>query len=98
MSMIYKKGIGVILGKKDAIKRLHQRNYSGGGQVLGFEAHELPRSLAFAPVMIAIQNEQVEELCYRLKNGELKGIKDAYITNSQSKNVIIEFEEPLPQN
>ncbi|MED1466875.1 aminotransferase class V-fold PLP-dependent enzyme [Bacillus salipaludis] len=89
------EGIGVILGKKDAIQRLHQRNYSGGGQVQGFEAHELLRSLAFAPVMIAIQNEQVEELCYRLNNGELEGIKEAYITNSQSKNVIIEFEQPI---
>jgi hypothetical protein len=85
----------VILGKKDAIKRLHQRNYSGGGQVQGFEAHELLRSLAFAPVMIAIQNEQVEELCDRINNGEIEGIKDAYITNSQSKNVIIEFENQL---
>lgn len=66
--------------EKNVIKRLHQRNYSGGGQVQGFEAHELLRSLAFAPVMIAIQKEQFEGLCYRLKNGELKGIKDAYIT------------------
>lgn len=89
------EGIGVILGKKDTIQRLHQRNYSGGGQVQGFEAHELLRSLAFAPVMIAIQNEQVEELCSRIHHGELEGIKDAYITNSQSKNVIIEFEKPI---
>ncbi|MFJ7727493.1 aminotransferase class V-fold PLP-dependent enzyme [Neobacillus sp. NPDC097160] len=91
------EGIGVILGKKDAIERLHQRNYSGGGQVQGFEAHELLRSLAFAPVMIAIQNEQVEELCQRLNSGEILGVKDSYITNSQSKNVIIEFEKPIAQ-
>ncbi|MFD0050982.1 aminotransferase class V-fold PLP-dependent enzyme [Actinomycetes bacterium NPDC127524] len=88
-------GIGVILGKKEMIELIHQRNYSGGGQVQGFEAHELLRSLAFAPVMSAIQNEQVEELCFRLNNGEVQGIREAYITNSQSKNVIVELIEPI---
>ncbi|WP_409291863.1 aminotransferase class V-fold PLP-dependent enzyme [Peribacillus sp. SCS-37] len=91
------EGIGVIIGRKDTIELLHGRNYSGGGQVQGFEAHELLRSLAFAPVMIAIQNEQVQELCHRLNNGEVQGIKEAYITNSQSKNVIVEFEQPIAQ-
>ncbi|PLT29864.1 aminotransferase class V-fold PLP-dependent enzyme [Peribacillus deserti] len=91
------QGIGIILGSNETIQRLHERNYSGGGQVQGFEAHELLRSLVFAPVMIAIQNEQVEELCKRLNNGEVQGIKDAYITNSQSKNVIVEFEQPIAQ-
>jgi cystathionine beta-lyase/cystathionine gamma-synthase len=89
------EGIGVILGKKDSIEVIHKRNYSGGSQVQGFEAHELLRSLAFAPVMIAIQNEQVEELCSRLKEGEVQGIKKAYITNSQSKNVILELEQAV---
>jgi cystathionine beta-lyase/cystathionine gamma-synthase len=89
------EGIGVILGRKEIIDQLHQRNYSGGGQVQGFEAHDLLRSLAFAPVMIAIQNEQVEELHTRLDNGEIQGIKEVYITNSQSKNVIVEFEQPI---
>lgn len=92
------QGIGVILGRKESIEQLHERNYSGGGQVQGFEAHELLRSLAFAPVMIAIQNEQVEELCLRLNKGEINGIKDAYMTNSQSKNVIVEFEQPIAPN
>jgi hypothetical protein len=89
------EGIGIILGRKETIARIHERNYSGGGQVQGFEAHELLRSLAFAPVMIAVQNEQVEELAFRLNNGEIQGIKEAYITNSQSKNVIVEFEQPI---
>ncbi|PLR80606.1 aminotransferase class V-fold PLP-dependent enzyme [Bacillus sp. V33-4] len=89
------EGIGIILGGKDVIERIHERNYSGGGQVQGFEAHELLRSLVFAPVMIAIQTGQVEELCRSLNNGVIKGIKEAYITNSQSKNVIVEFEQPI---
>lgn len=91
------EGIGIVLGRKESIEQLHSRNYSGGGQVQGHEAHDLLRSLAFAPVMIAIQDEQVDELHHRLNKGEIPGIKEAYITNSQSKNVIIEFELPIAQ-
>jgi cystathionine beta-lyase family protein involved in aluminum resistance len=91
------EGIGIILGRKNIIEKIHERNYSGGGQVQGFEAHELIRSMVFAPVMFAIQNEQVDELCDRLNRGEIDGIKEAYITNSQSKNVIVELKEPIAQ-
>lgn len=89
------QGIGVIIGKKDGIQKLQASNYSGGGQVQGYEAHELLRSMVFAPVMLAIQNEQVEKLSQRLASGEVAGIKEVYITNSQSKNVIVELEQPL---
>ncbi len=89
------QGIGLIIGKRDGIEKLHARNYSGGGQVQGYEAHELLRSMVFAPVMLAIQNEQVEQLCNRLIDGEVPGVREAYITNSQSKNVIVELEKPL---
>ncbi|MCM3272797.1 aminotransferase class V-fold PLP-dependent enzyme [Paenibacillus elgii] len=91
------QGIGVIIGKREGIEKLHERNYSGGGQVQGYEAHELLRSMVFAPVMLAIQNEQVEQLCERLMNGEIPGVREAYITNSQSKNVIVELEQPIAQ-
>lgn len=88
-------GIGIVLGNQEVIQQIHDRNYSGGGQVQGYEAHELLRSMVFAPVMLAIQNEQVEDLCRRLNAGEVAGIKEAYITNSQSKNVIVELAEPI---
>jgi cystathionine beta-lyase/cystathionine gamma-synthase len=91
------EGIGIILGSSDLIKNIHQQNYSGGGQVQGHEAHELLRSMVFAPVMLAIQNEQVEQLCSRLNQNELPLVREAYITNSQSKNVILELEEPIAQ-
>ncbi|ALA52175.1 aminotransferase class V-fold PLP-dependent enzyme [Shouchella clausii] len=89
------EGIGVIVGKAAAIERLHARNYSGGGQVQGHEAHELLRSLTLAPVMLATQNEQVEELYQRIKNGALPGVEDVYMVNAQSKNVMIELAEPI---
>ncbi|MEH6988707.1 aminotransferase class V-fold PLP-dependent enzyme [Cytobacillus firmus] len=92
------EGIAVIAGKKDAIERVHHYNYSGGGQVQGYEAMELLRMMTFAPVSLAIQNEQVEELCRRLNEGAVNGIRAAYMTNAQSKNVIVELEDPIAQS
>ncbi|EFV78203.1 MULTISPECIES: aminotransferase class V-fold PLP-dependent enzyme [Cytobacillus] len=91
------EGIAVIAGKKEAIERVHHYNYSGGGQVQGYEAMELLRMMTFAPVSLAIQNEQVEELCRRLNEGTVNGIRAAYMTNAQSKNVIVELEDPIAQ-
>lgn len=92
------EGIGIIVGKKEAIDRIRQTNYSGGGQVQGYEAMELIRMMTFAPVSLAIQNEQVEELCRRLNEGAVAGVKAAYMTNAQSKNVIVELEDPIAEN
>ncbi|WP_282033104.1 aminotransferase class V-fold PLP-dependent enzyme [Metabacillus indicus] len=89
------EGIGVILGSKEIIEKIHKTNYSGGGQVQGPEAHELLRAMTMAPVMLAIQNQQVEKLCSLLNNGSYPFIKEAYITNSQSKNVIAVLTDPI---
>lgn len=91
------EGVAIIVGKKAGLDVIHERNYSGGGQVQGYEAMELLRMMTFAPVSLAIQNEQVEELCRRLNEGEVPGIKAAYMTNAQSKNVIVELEMPVAQ-
>lgn len=88
-------GIGIVVGKEQGIQRIHRQNYSGGGQVQGFEAMELLRSLVLAPVSIAVQNEQVERIAERLQQNEVPCIRKAYITNSQSKNVIVELSEPI---
>ena len=90
------EGIGVVLGN-GAIETIQHRNYSGGSQVQGPEAMELLRALPFAPVSLAIQSQQVEVLCELLNKGEVYGVKEAYITNSQSKNVIVELKEPVAQ-
>lgn len=91
------EGIAVIAGKKEGIERVHQYNYSGGGQVQGYEAMEMLRMMTFAPVSLAIQGEQVEKLCQALNEGAVAGIRAAYITNAQSKNVIVELEDPIAQ-
>ncbi|QQK74661.1 aminotransferase class V-fold PLP-dependent enzyme [Salicibibacter cibarius] len=89
------QGVGVIVGKSEAINVVRERNYSGGGQVQGPEATDLMRMMTLAPVSLAVQNEQVDILCDRLNRGEVPGVHKAYVTNSQSKNVIVELEEPI---
>ncbi|WP_414648352.1 aminotransferase class V-fold PLP-dependent enzyme [Cerasibacillus sp.] len=91
------EGIGIIVGKKQGIECLQKHNYSGGGQVQGYEAMELIRMMTFAPVMLAIQNEQVQEVCRRLNEGEIPGIETAYMVNAQSKVVIVELTEPIAE-
>ncbi|SFB12456.1 Cys/Met metabolism PLP-dependent enzyme [Lentibacillus halodurans] len=88
------EGIGVITGKEKEMKLLQRRNYSGGGQVQGYEAMELLRMMTFAPVSLATQNEQVEEVCRQLNEGAINRIENAYMANAQSKNVIVELLDP----
>ncbi|OYD06853.1 aminotransferase class I/II-fold pyridoxal phosphate-dependent enzyme [Paludifilum halophilum] len=88
-------GIGIVVGNEEAVKTIRRRNYSGGGQVQGYEAMELLRSLVTAPVAIAVQTEQVNRLHRMLNSGRISGIKQAVITHSQSKNVIVELDRPI---
>ncbi|WP_042403894.1 aminotransferase class V-fold PLP-dependent enzyme [Geomicrobium sp. JCM 19037] len=89
------EGIGVIVGKREGIDVVHERNYSGGGQVQGPEALDLMRMMTFAPVSLAVQNEQVEALHKQLNDGVIPEVRAAYMTNAQSKNVIIELKAPV---
>ncbi|GGM38589.1 hypothetical protein GCM10011351_25900 [Paraliobacillus quinghaiensis] len=91
------EGIGVIVGKKDGVDLLQKKNYSGGGQVQGYEAMELLRMMSFAPVLLATQNEQVEIVCQKLNEGAVEGIESAYMVNAQSKVIIVELEKPIAQ-
>lgn len=88
-------GIGVIVGEQEGIAKIRERNYSGGGQVQGYEAMELLRSLVLAPVTIAVQNAQTDRLNDLLNEGIIPEINKSYITNSQSKNVIVELKRPI---
>ena len=91
------EGIGVIVGKEEAIAKVHEHNYSGGGQVQGYEAMELLRMMTFAPVMLATQNEEVEKVCQKLNEGIMDGIQSAYMVNAQSKVIIVELTKPIAQ-
>jgi len=89
------EGIGVVVGKKEGIDLLEKRNYSGGGQVQGHEAMDLLRMMTFAPVSLATQNEQVEDICRQLNEGAIEGIDSAYMVNAQSKVIIVELKDPI---
>jgi cystathionine beta-lyase family protein involved in aluminum resistance len=89
------EGMGVVVGKQKPIQIIRERNYSGGGQVQGPEAMELLRSLVYAPVLYAIQNEQVGEIARRMNHGEIPGIESAQLSNAQSRNVIAKLKEPI---
>lgn len=91
------EGVGVILGSKELIDIVYSLNYSGGSQVQGYEAMEALRGLVYAPVSLAIQSEVNEELVTRLKNGEIKEIKDAFLVNAQSKVLIVELNENIAE-
>lgn len=89
------EGIGCVVGKKKYIDKIIKSNYSGGGQVQGHEALAALRGLVYAPVALAIQAEVNSELVNRLNEGELKGIKKAFLANAQSKVLLVELDEPI---
>lgn len=89
------EGVGVIVGKKNLIDKIRSWNYSGGSQVQGTESMEVLRGMIYAPVSLAIQAEVSEEVCSRLKTGEIPEIKDVFIANAQSKVLLVEFKDEI---
>lgn len=89
------EGIGCIVGDRKTVDRVNTLNYSGGSQVQGYEAMEALRSLVYAPVMLAIQKQVGNEVVERINQGEIKGVKHAFIANAQSRVILVEFEKPI---
>lgn len=89
------EGLGCIVGRGELIDRIRANNYSGGSQVQGPEAMDALRSLVFAPVAQAIQNEVVTEVAERLNNGEVPGVKAAHVANAEERVILVEFAEPI---
>jgi hypothetical protein len=89
------EGIGLVLGDRTLVERIHGLSYSGGTQVQGTEAMEALRALVYAPVALAIQAQVVDEVAGRLNAGEVAGVRRAYIANAQSRVVLVELVQPL---
>lgn len=87
------EGVGCIVGSKEAIDKLRKENYSGGLQVQGFEAIAVLQGLIYAPVALAISAQVSEKVCKRLNDGEIPGVKQAFIANAQSKVLLIELDQ-----
>lgn len=89
------EGIGIIVGKKTYVDKIRKMQYSGGCQCQGWEAMEVLRGLVQVPVLLAIQAQVLEEASARIHQGEVPGIRQAYIANAQSKVLLVEFEKPI---
>lgn len=89
------EGVGAIIGKKDIIDSIRKQNYSGGSQIQGWQALEVLRGITYAPVMLAIQAETIDNFYKNIKNEKISEIKDVYIVNAQSKVIIVEFHKNI---
>ncbi len=89
------EGVGVVVGKSKYIDSIRKMHYSGGCQVQGHEALDVLRGLTYAPVMLAISALETEKTLKKLNNNEVKGIKEAFIANAQSKVLLVEFDKPI---
>ena len=87
------EGVGCVVGLGRLIASIRKKQYSGGCQVQGHEALRALRMLAYAPVAFAIQARTGEELVQRLQRGEVRGVKDAFLCNAQSKVLLVELEK-----
>lgn len=89
------EGIGCVVGDKKYIESIRQNNYSGGLQVQGHEAIDVLRGMIYVPVSLAISAKVTDEVAERLNNGELAGVKGAFVANSQSKVILVELNEEI---
>lgn len=91
------EGIGCVVGERRVMEKIREMNYSGGGQVQGYEAMEALRAMVYVPVMMAIQAEEIEKIAKAINSGKVKGAKKAYITNAQSRTILVELCEPISE-
>lgn len=89
------EGIGCVVGKDRYVRKLAAFHYSGGSQTQGHEALEVLRGFVYAPVALAIQAQVNDECVKRLNEGEIPGIKQAFLANAQSKVLLVEFEKNI---
>lgn len=88
-------GIGLITGKKELIQKIHEQNYSGGGQVQGPEATEVLRSLVNNPVLLAVQNLSVDEITDRLNKKEVGHVEKAVKANLEERIILVKLDLPI---
>lgn len=89
------EGVGIVIGEKKYVEKIREMQYSGGSQVQGHEAMAALRGLIYAPVALSITGATCHEVADRLNSGELSGVKAAYVASSESKAVIVEFEDDI---
>lgn len=89
------EGIGCVVCDSGVAGKIRQMNYSGGGQVQGYEAMEALRAMVYVPIMVAIQAEEITKVADAINAGKIDGAKAAYIANAQSRTILVELSEPI---
>ena len=88
-------GIGIVVGRKELIERIHEQNYSGGGQVQGPEASELLRSLVNNPILLGVQHLSVDEIVQRLQKKEVAHVDKAVKANLEERIILVKLDLPI---
>ncbi|MFI2241301.1 aminotransferase class V-fold PLP-dependent enzyme [Streptomyces chrestomyceticus] len=91
------EGVGAVVGARDLVERVHDDNYSGGGQVQGHQALDALRALSHVPVMWAVQSRTGTEVAKRLAAGEVLGVAEVRIANVQDRCVLLRLDRPVAQ-
>ncbi|WP_206503876.1 aminotransferase class V-fold PLP-dependent enzyme [Streptomyces chrestomyceticus] len=91
------EGVGAVVGARDVVERVHDDNYSGGGQVQGHQALDALRALSHVPVMWAVQSRTGTEVAERLAAGEVPGVAEVRIANVQDRCVLLRLDRPVAQ-
>lgn len=90
-------GVGVVCGSSELVAKMHEQNYSGGGQVQGPQALQALQRLVTAPVLWAEQSRQCELLAAELNSGAVPAIKAATMANAQDLCVLALLATPCEQ-
>ena len=89
------EGVGLVVGSRDLVDRVHADNYSGGGQVQGHQALDALRALTHVPVLWAVQSAVVTEVAERLSAGEVPGVAQVRVANAQDLCVLVQLDAPI---
>jgi hypothetical protein len=91
--------VGFVAGTQQIIDRIRSNLASAGSQVQGRDAMEALRSLVYAPVALAIQNQVVEELTVVInelvRRGKLPLVHRAVATQPGMRGCVLVLERPI---
>jgi hypothetical protein len=89
------EGVGAVVGTRELVERVHEDNYSGGGQVQGHQALDALRALTHVPVMWAVQSQAGDEAARRLAAGEVPGVAGVRVANVQDRCLLVLLDSPV---
>lgn len=96
------QAIGAVLADNASAGRIRRDNASAGAQVQGPYAMAALRSLIYAPVALAIQNQTilrtVEEINAGIARGELPFLSGAYAAQPGIRCIVLLFDRPAAED